>query len=64
MKKFLSCLLIILIALTIGICTVKPVMHKQLSFSVIDYLIKFNSDGSMTTVKQTTVTKLQKEDRE
>jgi len=63
MKNFLYFLGIIVILITIEVCAVKPVMHKQMSFSVIDYLIKFNDDGSMTTVKQTTTTKLQKEDR-
>ncbi len=63
MKKFYIILLLLILCTTIGICFIKPVMHKQLSFSVIDYLIKFNDDGSMTTIKQTTTTKLQKEDR-
>ncbi|MBR1680922.1 hypothetical protein IJ707_03930 [bacterium] len=41
---------------TVGICIVKPVLHKQFSISIIDYLIKFHNDGSMTTTKQTTST--------
>lgn len=60
MKKFFIILLIIIALVTLGICFTRPVMHKQLSFSVIDYLLKFNTDGSMTTIKQTTTTKLQK----
>ena len=62
MKKFIYFLGIIIVLSTLAIVTLRPKMHKQLSFSVIDYLIKFENDGSMTTVKQTTTTKLQKED--
>ena len=62
MKKFICFTGIIIIIVTIGIVAFRPKMHKQFSFAVIDYLIKFNDDGSMTTVKQTTTTKLQKED--
>ncbi len=62
MKKFIYFLGIILISTTVLVGFLKPKMHKPFSFAVIDYLIKFNDDGSMTTVKQTTTTKLQKED--
>ena len=62
MKKFIIMLLVSVFCLTIGVCIVKPVMHKQISFAIIDYLIKFNDDGSMTTVKQITTTKLKNED--
>ena len=63
MKKFLIILLVVISFLTLGLIVSKPSMHKQLSFSVVDYLIKFNNDGSMTTQKTITTTKLQKEDR-
>jgi len=46
---------------TVGICISTPKMHKQFAFSIIDYLIKFNDDGSMSTTKQTTQTLLQKQ---
>lgn len=60
MKKLMSFILIIILLITIGVCVFKPKMHKQFSFSVIDYIIKFNKDGSATTVKQTTTTRIQK----
>lgn len=41
---------------TVFFCISKPVLHKPFSVGVIDYLIKFNTDGSMTTTKQTTTT--------
>jgi len=64
MKKFIIILSVFILCITLVLCIKKPVMHKQFSFSVVDYLIKFNNDGSMTTVKQTTTTKLQKEGEE
>ena len=45
---------------TVGIGVIKPVMHKPLSMSVIEYLIHVNDDGSMTTTKKTTTTNLGK----
>lgn len=44
---------------TAAICIVKPVMHKPFSVNVIEYLIKINDDGSVTTTKQTTTTVLE-----
>ncbi len=61
MKKILLTILTIILIITAVLCVMKPTMHKQLSFSVINYIIKFNDDGSMTTLKQTTTTKLKKE---
>ncbi|MDD3237998.1 MAG: hypothetical protein PHV37_07880 [Candidatus Gastranaerophilales bacterium] len=34
----------------------KPKLHAPVSMSVIDYLIKFNDDGSVITTKKTTRT--------
>lgn len=49
-----------LLVIATGIVLIsKPVMHKQFNVSVIDYLIKFNDEGSMTTIKQTTTTQFQ-----
>ena len=61
MKRFVIILLILILCATLSLCVKKPAMHKQISFSVINYLIEFNTDGSVTTTKQTTTTKLQKE---
>ncbi|MBQ8459640.1 hypothetical protein IJ541_06020 [bacterium] len=49
------------ILITLGICVVKPQMHKPFSIDVIEYFIKINDDGSMTTTKQTTKTILRKD---
>ena len=46
--------------LTVALCVIKPVAHKQFSINTIEYLIKINDDGSMTTTKQTTTTVLEK----
>lgn len=50
--------LLILIVLTL-VCAVKiPVMHKPFQLNIIEYIIKFNDDGSMTTTKTTTTTSI------
>ncbi len=48
---------------TIYFCIAKPVLHKPLSVNIIDYVIKFNTDGSMTTTKQTTTTVIKEESK-
>lgn len=58
-KNFAITLLIVTLVATVGLCVKRPVLHKPFSISVIDYFIKFNSDGSMTTTKQTTTTEIQ-----
>ena len=47
------------VCLTVGICIMHPVMHKPFSINIIEYLVKFNDDGSVTTTKQTTTTVLE-----
>ena len=54
-------LITIAVVATFVICISAPQMHKQFSFNIIDYLIKFNDDGSMSTTKQTTQTILHKQ---
>lgn len=58
-KSFFIVIGIVLFVATGIVLVSKPVMHKQFNVSVIDYLIKFNDDGSMTTTKQTTTTQVQ-----
>ena len=58
-KSFFIIIGILLVIATGFVLISKPVMHKQFNVSVIDYLIKFNDDGSMTTTKQTTTTQFQ-----
>ena len=49
-----------IVILTAIICIIKPALHKQFSINTIEYLIKINDDGTMTTTKQTTTTVLEK----
>jgi len=58
-KIFIASVIITIIAATGVICAIQPPLHKQFSISVIDYLLKFNTDGSVTTTKQTTTTVIQ-----
>lgn len=61
--------LIFVVLITVGLlstlylCVSKPTLHKQFSISVIDYLIKFNTDGSVTTTKQTTTTVIKEDNK-
>ena len=50
------CILACALCVTVWICTVKPDMHKPFSMSTIEYLLKVNKDGSVTTTKQITQT--------
>ncbi len=59
-KVSVICLLVVLLGATGWICTSTPVMHKQFSINIIEYLIKINDDGSMSTTKQTTQTVIHK----
>lgn len=61
-KMFFVIAAAVVLISSLSICVMKPVMHKQFSFNVIDYLIRFNTDGSVTTTKQTTI-KTIKEDK-
>ena len=49
---------------SIGLCVAKPVMHKQFSIDIVEYIMKINDDGSMTTTKQVTRTMLKKEQKD
>ena len=61
LKLFLFAAIFGIILVTAGVYVAKPVQHKQFAIQVIDYLIKFNTDGSVTTTKQTTTTQIQKD---
>ena len=60
LSKLGKLIFVFVILLTALICVLKPVMHKQFSINTIEYLIKINDDGTMTTTKQTTTTVLEK----
>lgn len=57
-KVVLIALLTFMAVTSVAIMVTNPQMHKMFSMSVIDYLIKFNDDGSITTTKQTTTTEI------
>lgn len=60
LKKMGTLIFVFVVILTVLICVLKPVMHKPFSINTIEYLIKVNDDGTMTTTKQTTTTVLEK----
>ena len=53
-KVFFIILLSLTFIATISVCIMNPKMHNYVPLNVIDYIIKFNTDGSMTTTKQVT----------
>lgn len=57
-KVVLIALLTFMAVTSVAIMVTNPQMHKMFSMSVIDYLIKFNDDGSITTTKQTTTNEI------
>ena len=62
-KQFVTLLICALAVFTIIPIVKKPALHKPFSISIIDYIVKFNTDGSITTTKQTTST-VMKEDNQ
>lgn len=59
--KVISLVLIVFFLIgTVSICVSSPKMHKPFSINVIEYLIKINDDGTMSTTKQTTQTVIHK----
>lgn len=59
MKNFIITLSIIIIVLSAGLCFAKPKMHKPFSLNVIEYAIKFKTDGTAEMTKTTTTTTLE-----
>ena len=53
-KLFIYIILCTLIGITFFVCITKPQMHKQFQFNIIDYFIKINQDGSISTQKSIT----------
>ena len=54
-------LIVLMLGATVGICAASPKLHKQFSINIIEYLIKINDDGSVSTTKQTTQTILHRQ---
>ena len=53
-----------LLIATASLLIIKPDMHKPFSINTIEYLIKINDDGSMTTTKQVTKTVIKEKKQE
>ncbi len=56
LKVVFLAILAIAVSLTIWICIAQPDMHDPFSLNTIEYLLKLNKDGSVTTTKQVTET--------
>lgn len=57
MRNWKFVLVFLSLAVLTLICAVKiPAMHKPFQLNIIEYILKFNDDGSMTTTKTTTTT--------
>lgn len=56
LKMALLTIFTVVAALTVWICFSQPPMHEPFSVNTIEYLLKFNKDGSVTTTKQVTET--------
>lgn len=53
--KFLLISIIIFAGiLTAGFCIVQPKMHQPFQLNIIEYIIKINTDGSVTSTKSIT----------
>ena len=53
--KFLVISIIIFAGiLTAGFCIFQPKMHKPFQLNIIEYIIKINTDGSITSTKSVT----------
>jgi len=46
------------------VCLLQPKMHKPFSIDIIEYFIKINDDGSMTTTKKVTKTVIKDKKRQ
>lgn len=61
MKLKLIIILSILAFFTVGFCVLKPNMHKPFQLNIIEYIIKINADGSVTSTKSTTTTEVKEQ---
>lgn len=43
-------------ALTVFCCLMNPAMHKPFQLNIIEYMLKINTDGSVTSTKSVTTT--------
>ena len=61
-KFFLIFLIPCLVVISGVLMVISPSMHKPFQFSVVEYIIKINSDNSTTTIKKVTDYKIKKGD--
>ena len=54
LKIFTTIVICFLLVLSVGFAVKKPKMHNPLQINVIEYFLKINSDGSVTTTKSVT----------
>ncbi len=62
--KFKTFTIIVLTGLavaTVAFCAVSPKMHKPFQLNIIEYIMKINSDGSITSTKSVTTTVIKEE---
>ncbi len=63
-KAVLAILVLLTFVISSTVCVLKPQIHKPFSIDVIEYFIKINDDGSMTTTKQVTKTVIKDKQQE
>lgn len=56
LKTITAISLLFIIIVTVLFCTIKPKMHKPFNLNIVEYLLKINTDGSITTTKEVTTT--------
>ena len=55
-KPFGIVLAVAVVILTVGLCVSRPKMHKAFQMNIIEYVMKINTDGSVSTTKNVTTT--------
>ncbi len=57
MRNWKIIFIFVILVIATLLCIVKiPAMHKPFQLNIIEYILKFNDDGSVTTTKSTTTT--------
>ena len=49
-------IIILTVILTVAFCITQPKMHKAFQMNIIEYIMKINTDGSVSTTKNVTTT--------
>lgn len=60
-KIFSITVIILLAGLTAAFCVANPKMHKPFQLNIIEYIMKINTDGSVTSTKSVTTTVIKEE---